>query len=120
MAKKFVARCRVMRNGKRVLDMKNFKWGEEVYRTSIMTMDGPGSVDLPDKPAFSLDYVLPRENAKISWKDVENETWVIELDGGRRGIFSGVDSIKRGEMSMDGEKETVITFDFAATSVTIQ
>jgi hypothetical protein len=120
MAKKFVSRCRVMRNGKRVLNMKNFKMGEDVYRAAISTMDGQGTVDVPKKPAFTLDYVIPRESAKLDWSDVSDETWVVELDGGRRVIFSGVDSIKRGEITMDSEKETVFSVEFSAESQTIQ
>lgn len=120
MAKKFVSRCRVMRNGKRVLNMKNFKMGEDVYRAQLQTMDGPGTVDVPKKPSFSLDYAIPRDNAKLDWSDVSDETWVVELDGGRRVIFSGVDSISRGEITMDSEKETVFTVNFSSESQTIQ
>ena len=120
MAKKYVSRCRVMRNGAKVLDLKNFKWAETVYRAKIMTMDGPGTVELPDGPSFTIDQVLPKENAKLNWRDVADETWVVELQEGNRLIFTGVDCLKRGEMTIDGEKESVSTLDFAATSVTIQ
>jgi hypothetical protein len=120
MAKKYVSRCRVTRNGARVTDLKNFKWAEDVYRSKIMTQDGPGTVDLPDGPAFTIDYVVPKTDAKLNWRDVEDETWVVELQGGKRVIFTGVDCLKRGEAPVDGEKETVMTLEFAATTATIQ
>jgi hypothetical protein len=120
MAKKYVSRCRVMRNGKRVKNLKNFKMGEAVYRAPVQTFDGQGTVDVPRKPSFTFDYALPSTDATLDWSDVSDETWVVELDGGKRAIFSGVDCIKRGEVTMDMEKEVVFTIEFSAETETIQ
>jgi hypothetical protein len=120
MATKYVNRCIVKRNGTSVQHMKNFKMGAAAYRAQLSTSSGQGTVGVQKKSGFSLDYAIPRSNAKLDWSDVIDETWVVELDGGRRAIYTGVDALERGEVTFDWEKESVITIPFAAATETIQ
>ena len=120
MAKKYVSRAVVIRNGKRQSDLKNFKVGELAYRGEVDTMDGSGSTGKAKKHRFSFDYAIPKTAAKLDWSDVEDETWIIELDGGRRITFSGVDCLTRGEFITDAEKETVMPLSFIALSEDIE
>jgi len=114
MAKKYVARCIVMRNGARVDDLKNFKILEDVYREEVDLMTGSGSVDRARKYKFSLDYAPPKNGAILDWSNVEDETFIVELEGGRRLVYSGVDSLSVGELTLDGQQEAVMTVTFIA------
>ena len=120
MAKKYVSRARVTRNGKRVEHLKNFKMGEAVYRGEVPTMDGGGTSDITKRRRFSLDYAMPKTDPKLDWSDVDDENWVIDLEGGRQVIYTGVDCLKRGEFTIDGENESVFTVDFWADSEVIK
>jgi hypothetical protein len=120
MAKKYVSRVRVMRNGNRIQDMKQFKSDTIEYRAEVDTMDGSGTVEKNKKVKFSLDYAIPKVNAKLDWSDVVDETWTIELEGGRRVTYTGVDILSKGETTYDSQKEAVFTLSFIAESEVIQ
>lgn len=116
MATKYVSRVTVMRNGTRLGHLKNFKEGEQEYRKEADLMGGSGSVETAAKYKFSLDYAIPKTGAKTDWLDVEDETWVVERDGGGRVTYSGVDCLKKGEVTYDAQQEAVIPLEFIATS----
>lgn len=120
MAKKFVSRCIVLRNGSRVSNMKNFKFGAITYRGETETNDGGGTYNKPRVYKFSLDYAIPKDSPKLDWSDIEDEDWTIELEGGKRVNYTGVDCLDRGEISIDQEKESVMTINFRAQTESIE
>lgn len=117
---KYVSRVVCMRNGARVMNVKNFKKGEVVFREIVKTMDGPDTVDVSPDHTFSIDHVITKATPKIDWSEVENENWSFQLDGGGTMEYSGVALLKEGEMTVDFEKETVVTVSFHAKSRTIR
>jgi hypothetical protein len=100
--------------------MKSFKHDPIDYRAEVDTMEGSGTVERNKKYKFSLDYAVPKTNAKLNWSDVSNETWTIELEGGTRVTYTGVDSLSRGEIAMDAQKEAVTTISFIADTEVIE
>jgi len=120
MAQKMVNRVTVMRNGTRVDNVKNFKKLEVEHRKEVDMMDGSGSVEVTVKHKFSLDYVIPAEGAKLDWDSVQDDTFSIELNGGRRLTYSGVDLLKEGEFTTDGDGEAVMTLEFIAVDRNIE
>lgn len=120
MAKKSVSRCIVLRNGTKIENLKSFKEGEHVYREEKELMDTTTTIERSFKYTFSMDYVIPFDRAKLDWGDVENETWIIELNNGQRVTYTGVDCTKRGEVTYDGQNETVIPLEFVAIGRNIE
>jgi hypothetical protein len=121
MAKKLISQVRVFRKGQRLLNLMNFKMSAEKYGEKVQTMDGIMVVELPRDVDFTLDYAIPKENAKLDWSDVKDESpWIVELVGGKKMIFSGVDCLERGDYGFDGRKEGTMTLSFTADQVTIQ
>lgn len=115
MAKKSVSFCRVTRNSKKVENLKNFKEGEHEYRHEEELMDSVTSIEKTYPYKFSLEYAIPTTGAKLDWSDVVDETWTIALNGGNRKItFSGVDCVKRGETTYDGQNIATIPLEFVA------
>lgn len=113
--KKYVSRVIVMREGERITDFKNFKKSEVAYRDTVELMGSTGTVEKTPQQGFSIDYVIPVSNAKLSWSDVIDETWSIQYrEGGARMTYTGVDCISEGEAVTDGQGETVMTLTFAA------
>ncbi|MCL2219331.1 MAG: hypothetical protein FWC23_05385 [Chitinispirillia bacterium] len=119
MAKKYVSRNTVLRNGTKLEDMKSFKMGEKTHRTEVELMDGTGTVDTVSPYKFSIDYAIPKTGAKLDWSDVVDDTFIIELDGGKRVTYSGVDCLSQGEATMDGAQEAVIPLEFIAARMDI-
>jgi hypothetical protein len=105
-----------MLNGSKIEHLKNFKPGEEVFREEVDLMEGSGTVDKGTKYKFSFDYAIPKIGPKLNWRDIEDATFTVELDGGSRLTYSGVDCLSQGEMTIDGEKEAVMTITFIAGS----
>lgn len=121
MSKKYVSRVKVFRQGQRVKHLKNYKANEVAYRAEVATLDGYGTADVTKKIGFTIDYAIPRgEPAKLDWSDVVDEDWVVELEGGRRVNYGGVDCLNRGEYTTDGEKETAFTLTFLAETEVIE
>jgi hypothetical protein len=116
MAVKYVSRCFVIRNGTKLEHIKNYKSGEQVYRNEVDLMSGSGSVDIAGKYKFSFDYAIPKVNPKTDWSDVEDDTFIIEYEGGHRVTYSGVDCLSVGEATIDGQSEAVMTISFIAKS----
>lgn len=120
MAKKYVSRVTVLIDGAKQDHLKNFKAHPQDYRGSFKLMDGMGTYDTVKEHKFALDYAIPKAGAKIDWSDIEDATVIVNLKGGKSMIFSGTDSLGRGEITVDGEKESVFTIEFAAEDSTIQ
>lgn len=120
MAKKYVSRCQILDSGKKISDVKNFKWNERKYREQIKLMDGVGVVDTIPDQAFSLDHVLPVDNPKLDYSGVVDKTYTVLLKGGKRVTFSGVDAMSDGEITVDGEKETVQTVVYSYADFVIE
>ena len=114
--KQYVSRCTVTRSGTSLDHLKNFKMNEENFRKEVELMNGAGTVETARRYNFSLDYAIPKTGAKMDWADVEDDTFTIELNGGKRISYSGVYSLSQGEITIDGENEAVITINFAAAS----
>lgn len=116
MATKYVKRCRVTRNGQTVPHLKNYENGEQEYASDIKLMDGDGSSESVKRVRFSIDYAIPQAGAKLDWSDVKDETWTVELQGGQRITYTGVDCLKRGAFKTDMDNEAVFTLSFIATT----
>lgn len=118
MATKYVKRARVSRNGQTIQHMKSYEEGEIEYASEVKLMDSDGSSDSLPRYRFKIDYAIPQAGATLDWSGVRDETWVIELQGGRRVTYTGVDCLKRSGYKTDGDNEGVITLDFIATTQT--
>lgn len=115
MAKKYVSRVIVMRNGTRITDFKSFKKDAVKYGEVVELMDDQGVVENAKRYGFSIDYVIPKVGAKLDWSDVRDETWSVQFrEGGNKVTYSGVDCLVEGDSTTDGQKETVMTLTFAA------
>ena len=107
--KKYVSRCTILKSGAKVEHTKTFKWNERKIREQIKLMDGVGTVDTIPEQTFSFDYVIPKNGAILDWSIIEDETITVFLKSGQRITFTGVDLISQGELSFDGEKESVMS-----------
>jgi hypothetical protein len=116
MAKKFVSRVDVLRNGAKQQNLKNFVDMGVNWRESIDLMDGVGTIDQIKKYGFSIDVVVPKNNPSLKqFDDCEDETWSVLLKGGSgRVTYTGVDALNAGQMRADGQGEMVRTITFAA------
>ncbi|MFA5751119.1 MAG: hypothetical protein WC898_02405 [Candidatus Paceibacterota bacterium] len=115
MAKKYVSRIVLMRNGSRITDFKNYKKMAVPYAKEVELMDEDGVVEVHKKYKYSIDYVIPKVGAKQDWSDVRDETWSVQYtEGGPKTTYTGVDCIEEGESDVDGQKEVVMTLTFVA------
>lgn len=117
---RYVSRVVGMRNGSRIVDIKNFKKDAVEYRKSVTTMGGTDTVEVAGDHVFSFDHVLTKVNPKIDWSEVENENWAFELNGGSRIEYTGVDCLTEGDITVDNEKETIQTITMHAKTRTIR
>ncbi len=119
MSKKYVSRVKAWRNGTRLDHMKEFKLKELTYRAEV-DVEGGGTVEGQIKDGFTINYAVPKLNPKLDWSDCVDDTWMIELEGGKRVTLTGVDILKQGEIPFDFQKEAVITLDFASDKRVIE
>ncbi|HEX2958023.1 MAG TPA: hypothetical protein VHO70_14410 [Chitinispirillaceae bacterium] len=118
--KKGANKATVLRNGQRQQNIKEVRFGAEEYRGEVPTMDGMMTVDKIPTKRFSIVYVIPRENAKHDWSDIKDETWIFDIHGVKRVTYIGVDSLQRGEATLNGEGESSYQIDFIAEKVIIE
>lgn len=118
--KRYVSRCYVLQNGKKIPHLKNFKWNARKYAEMFKHMDGVGFVDTIPDNTFSFDYVIPATAPTLDWSDIDGDTFIVLLKGGQRITFSGVKSMEDGELTIDGEKESVMTILFGYNDVVIE
>jgi len=109
-----------MRNGAKVENLKNFKKDLLNYRQGFSYMGGTGTFEVSKLHTFSIDLVINKNTPTIDWSDIEDENWSFELNGGTRLEYTGVDCLTEGEMTVDFEKETVITITFQAEDRSIR
>lgn len=120
MATKYVKRSRVTRNGQTVQHLKNYENGEQEYASEVKLMDGDGSSESVKRFRFLIDYAIPQIGAKLDWSDVRDETWTVELQGGQRITYTGVDCLKCSAFKTDMDNEAVITLSFIATTMSMK
>ncbi len=117
---KFVSRSIVLRNGNKVPNLKSFEKDAVKFAGTFKSMDGGGTFDMNVEHLFTVNYVIPKAGAKIDWSDVQDEKWTIELVGGNRIEYTGVDFLEEGKITVDGENEVVMPLMFRAESRTIR
>lgn len=112
----YVSRCTLDVNGQSIEDFKSFTEKEREVRKAVNLMNGTGFAGKTPRHAVSVDYVVPLETAEFDWDAVKNGTLTVELENGARLTFSGVYTLKVGEMKVDGENETVRTIELGAVN----
>lgn len=109
----YVSRCDVVIDGEKEDNFKNFKRNEVEDSVEVKLMRKTGSADVTPRHSFSIDYVIPA-GPKRNFKAIKNSTIMVVMDDGSPLEFYGVRCRKRGEYTVDGEKETVQTITFGA------
>jgi hypothetical protein len=109
----YVSRVDVAIDGKKLVDMKNFKEHELAPRDQVNLMSSTGFVKKTVRHKFSLDYVIPA-GARFDFNAVEKATALISAEDGGSINYSGVCCLTIGEAAYDGEKEVVQTITFGA------
>ncbi len=117
---KFVSRSIVLRNGNKVPNLKSFEKDAVKFAGTFKSMDGGGTFDTNPEHLFTINQVIAKVGAKLDWSDVQEENWSVELVGGNRYEYSGVDFLEEGKITVDGENEVVLPLLFKAQSRTIR
>jgi hypothetical protein len=108
-----VSRVDFVINGEQEDNIKNFKRHEVEDAAQINFMRKTGHIGKTARHQFSVDYVVPA-GTKRNWRAVSKATVLVVMDDGSKLTFYGVRCLKRGEMTLDGEKETVQTISLGA------
>jgi hypothetical protein len=102
-------------NGKSITDFKTFTENEIELNKEVRLMNKTGFMGVTPRFGCKVDYVIPQTNPEIDWSTVRNGRLSVEFENGRRITYTGVTTLKIGEMKVDGENETVRTIELGAT-----
>jgi hypothetical protein len=109
---KYVSRCKVEFDGVE-LSVKNFKEQAREFRKVVSVQYGSGVTDVTPQFLFSVDVPVATTGER-AWEAFVDGTVTAALDGGQRITFEQVSTLSVGELTIDGENESVRTIEFHA------
>lgn len=104
-------------NGQVITDFNKVTEKEVEIRRQVNLMNKSGFTKTTPRYGCSVEYVIPKNTSEFNFDEVENGTLTIDKGNGKRTTYSGVCTLKKGEVSY-GEKEATRAIDFGASGMT--
>lgn len=106
----YISRCFLQVDGKDEADFDEFTESEVELRVQVPLMHKTGTVDKTPRRTLTVGYVEPRTGPR-NWANMRDSVLVVEYDGGRRDLFTGVSVLRMGDATTNGEgpKRRMIT-----------
>lgn len=110
----YVSRITLDVNGESIEDFKSATEKEiELYKT-VNLMNTTGFMSVTPRYGVEVEYVVPESKPAFDWTSVKNGRLTIEFMNGKRITFSGVYTLKIGDLKVDGDSEATRTIELAA------
>lgn len=97
-------------NGQVIEDFDSVTIKERELRKPVKLMNKTGYVEATARDAVDVDYIVPATGA-FDWASLVEGRLTLELDGGQRITFTGVHTLKIGDIKFgegeDGAKQTI-------------
>jgi hypothetical protein len=117
MADQYVSRVKVFIDGQEMEDFKTWSDDGHEVRAAVNLMHKTGYSKRTARYGFKLGYVPASATPEYDFDAVEDATVAVVVDEGtRRIVYGGVVFLGDGEMSIDGENETVVEKRFSAST----
>ena len=114
----YVSRVAVEVNGQVIDDFESFEEGELAVSTPVKLMNSTGHALVTQRPACSLEYVLPASEPEFDFTQVVDGTITVDYLNGTRKTYSGATTASIGPRQFNGEKAATRKIQFNATSIT--
>ncbi len=111
----FVSKVTMEVDGKNITDFKTFTENEIEVNKEVRLMNKTGFMPTTQHYGVKVDYVIPATNPEVDWAAVRSGRLSVEFENGKRITYTGVTTLKIGEMKVDGDNETVRTIELGAT-----
>lgn len=96
-------------NGTQIDDFKKISIREREIRKEIRLMRKTGFVRLINPShGITVDYVIPKNRPEYDFEEVEDATLTLTYDNGATETFTGVCTLKVGEVSFDDSEEASV------------
>lgn len=105
-------------NGQEITDFKTVTEGERELRKKIKLMNKTGFTRTVQDYTVQVEYVIPMDATEFDFESIENGTLTIDYENGKRVTYTGVSTMKIGEIKFDGDNEATKMIDFGATGRT--
>ncbi len=94
-------------NGQTIDDFKSVTEGEREYRKPVKLMKKTGFVTVTPNHTVKVDYAVPA-TGEFNWAEVQEGRLTLEFENGKRVTYTGVCTLKEGEMKIDGGDDGTI------------
>jgi len=110
----YVSKCYLLINGQEEVHFKSFKEMEREVRAQVPLMHTTGFTRKTVRHVVEVEYAVPT-TGKRDWEAIEGATLVVEDDGGDRTLYTGVATLKVGEVTRDGDNAAMQTITLGAS-----
>jgi len=92
-------------NGQEIDDFNTFEEDARVLRKAVQLMKKTGVMGVTPRYGFTVGYVIPKNKPEYDFESVQDGTFTVDKDNGRRITFTGVSTLEVGSVKYDGDKE---------------
>jgi len=100
-------------NGQEITDFNKVTEKEYELRRQVNLMNKTGFTKVAVRYGCTVEYVIPKNTAEFDFDSVENGTLTIDRGNGKRVTYTGVCTLKVGDVAY-GEKEATRTIELGA------
>lgn len=97
MATEYVSKITLIANGQEVAHLESCTEMEREVRTSKNLMRSTGFYRRQPRYQLQCVYAIPAAATEFDFEGLENGTIIVEYEGGRRILYSGVSTLTIGE-----------------------
>jgi hypothetical protein len=108
----YISQCTLTVNGQDISDFKGVGIKEVTLSKQVNLMNKTGFVKTKPRYGVTVDYVVPQTVPPFDFEAVVNGTLNVTFENGRKYAYTGVHTIKVGEIKLDQENEVVQTIEF--------
>jgi len=110
----YVSRVRLEVNEAAIEDFKSVTEKEVELRKQVNLMNKTGFQRVTERYGVDVEYVVPEDGPEFDWDSLEGGRLTIEKMNGRRTTYTGVCTLKVGEVKYDGDNEATRTIELGA------
>ncbi len=113
----YVNRVTLEINSQQIEDFDSFTEGERDLAGQVKLMNKTGTVKLLERPACSLEYVVPFDTPEFDFAKVIGGTITIDYGNKKRRTYTGVRTAKIGATKFGDDKAATRSIDFFAEKI---
>ena len=103
-------------NSQVIDDWSTFEEDARVLRKAVNLAKKTGVMSVTQRHGFTVGYAVPKNKPEFDFDSVQDGTFTVDYENGRRVTFTGCSVVEVGALKFDGDKEAIKDIKFIASA----